>query len=406
MKHIMNSTKIKKDFPIFKNHPKLVYLDNAATTQKPKVVIDAVTKHYEKNNANIHRGIYKLSEQAMEVYEAARIKIAKFIGAESPEQIIFTKNATEAINLVAYSYAKNLKASDEILLTLMEHHSNIVPWQMIAKEKKLKIKFVDATPDGELDINDLKKKLNNKTKFFAVTHASNVLGTINPVKKLVEICHSRGVPVLIDGAQAIPHFPVNVSKLRCDFYAFSGHKMLAPTGIGVLYIGKKYLNILPPFLGGGDMIKSVSMHKIEYQDPPMRFEAGTPAIEAAIGLGTAIDYLNKISMPTIQKHEQELTAYALQKLKKINGIIVYGPRNPAKRAGVISFNLAGAHSHDLASLLDEQNIAIRAGHHCAMPLHQFLKIPASARISFYIYNTKKDIDILCATLKKISEKIQ
>lgn len=403
---MLNQSKIKKDFPIFKNHPKLVYLDNAATTQKPKAVIDAIAKHYEKNNANIHRGIYKLSEQATEAYEGARVKVAKFIGAENPEQIIFTKNATEAINLVAYSYAKSLKAGDEILLTLMEHHSNIVPWQMIAKEKKLKIKFVDITPDGELDINDLKKKLNNKTRLFAITHASNVLGTINPIQKLMKICHSRGIPVLIDGAQAAPHLPVNVSGLKCDFYAFSGHKMLAPTGIGVLYIGKKYLNILPPFLGGGDMIKSVSMHKIEYQNPPMRFEAGTPAIEAAIGLGTAIDYLNKISIPMIQKHEQGLTAYALQKLKKIIGIAVYGQKNPAKRAGVISFNLAGVHPHDLASLLDEQNIAIRAGHHCAMPLHQFLKIPASARISFYIYNTKRDIDILCAALEKISEKIQ
>ena len=402
-----NLLKIKQDFPIFKNYPKLVYLDNAATTQKPKAVIDAITKHYEKNNANIHRGIYKLSEQATEAYEAARIKVAKFIGAESPEQIIFTKNATEAINLVVYSFArKNLKAGDEILLTLMEHHSNIVPWQMAAKEKKLKIKFVAITPNGEIDINDLKSKLNKKTKLFAVTHASNVLGTINPVQKITEICHSRGIPVLVDGAQATPHFPVNISALKCDFYAFSGHKMLAPTGIGALYISKKYLNILPPFLGGGDMIKSVGTHKIEYQDPPMRFEAGTPPIEAAIGLEAAIDYLNNISMPAIQKHEQELTAYALQKLEKINDIIVYGPKNPAKRAGVISFNLAGVHSHDLASLLDEQNIAIRAGHHCAMPLHQFLKIPASARMSFYIYNTKKDIDILCETLIKISKNIQ
>jgi len=402
-----NLLKIKQDFPIFKNYPKLVYLDNAATTQKPKAVIDAITKHYEKNNANIHRGIYKLSEQATEAYEAARIKVAKFIGAESPEQIIFTKNATEAINLVVYSFArKNLKAGDEILLTLMEHHSNIVPWQMAAKEKKLKIKFVAITPNGEIDINDLKSKLNKKTKLFAVTHASNVLGTINPVQKITEICHSRGIPVLVDGAQATPHFPVNISALKCDFYAFSGHKMLAPTGIGVLYISKKYLNVLPPFLGGGDMIKSVGTHKIEYQDPPMRFEAGTPPIEAAIGLEAAIDYLNNISMPAIQKHEQELTAYALQKLEKINDIIVYGPKNPAKRAGVISFNLAGVHSHDLASLLDEQNIAIRAGHHCAMPLHQFLKIPASARMSFYIYNTKKDIDILCETLIKISKNIQ
>ncbi len=402
----MNANKIKKDFPIFKNHPKLVYLDNAATTQKPKTVIDAVAKHYEQNNANIHRGIYKLSEQATEAYESSRIKIAKFIGAESSEQIIFTKNVTEAINLVAYSYAKNLKAGDEILLTLMEHHSNIVPWQMISKEKKLKIKFVGIAPNGEIDINDLKSKLNKKTKIFAVTHASNVLGTINPIWKLTKLCHSRDIPVLVDGAQAIPHFPVNVSKLKCDFYAFSGHKMLAPTGIGALYISKKYLNILPPFLGGGEMIKSVSMNKVEFQDPPMRFEAGTPAIEAAIGLGTAIDYLNKISMPAVREHERELTAYVMQKLGEINGVIVYGPKNYAKRAGVVSFNLTGVHPHDLASMLDEQGIAIRAGHHCAMPLHQFLKIQASARISFYIYNTKKDIDILCEALTRISMAIQ
>ena len=402
-----NLFKIKQDFPIFKNHPKLVYLDNAATAQKPKSVIDAIAKHYEHNNANIHRGIYKLSEQATEAYEAARVKVAKFIGAESPEQIIFTKNTTEAINLVAYSFArKNLKSGDEILLTLMEHHSNIVPWQMIAKEKKLKIRFVNITHDGELDINDFKSKLNEKTKLFAVTHASNVLGTINPVQKITEICHSQGIPVLVDGAQATPHFPVNVSALKCDFYAFSGHKMLAPTGIGVLYISKKYLNILPPFLGGGDMIKSITKKEMEFQEAPARFEAGTPAIEAAIGLEAAIDYLNNISMPAIQKHEQKLVAYALQKLEKINDIAVYGSKNPAKRAGVISFNLAGVHPHDLASLLDEQNIAIRAGHHCAMPLHQFLKIPASARMSFYIYNTKKDIDILCEALIKISKNIQ
>lgn len=400
-----NLSKIKQDFPIFKNHPKLVYLDNAATTQKPKAVIDAVAKHYERNNANIHRGIYKLSERATEAYEAARAKVAKFIGAENPEQIIFTKNATEAINLIAHSYAKNLKAGDEILLTLMEHHSNIVPWQIVAKEKKLKIKFVGITPDGEIDINGLESKLNKKTKLFAVTHASNVLGTINPVKKLTEICHSRGIPVLVDGAQAVPHFSVNVSKIGCDFYAFSGHKMLAPTGIGVLYIEKKHLNILPPFLGGGDMIKSVTEKGAEFLEAPARFEAGTPPIEAAIGLGAAIDYLQTIGMSAVQKHWRELTDCAVKELQKIDGVAIYGPKDTRKRTGVISFNVAGIHPHDLASLLDEQNIAIRAGHHCAMPLHQFLEIPASARISFYIYNTKNDIDMICETLKKIKKQI-
>lgn len=402
----MNLSKTKKDFPIFKNRPKLVYLDNAATTQKPKKVIEAITNHYQKNNANIHRGIYKLSEKAASAYEAARVKIAKFIGAKNPEQIIFTKNATEAINLAAYSFArKSLKAGDEILLTIMEHHSNIVPWQIIAKEKKLKIKFIGITPDGELDEKDLKNKVSKKTGLFAITHASNVFGTINPVEKLSDFFHSKNIPIFIDGAQAAPHFPVNVSNIGCDFYAFSGHKMLAPTGVGVLYIGEKYIDSFPPFLAGGEMIKSVTEKSAEFQRAPMRFEAGTPPIEAVVAFGAAIDYLGKIGMDTVQKHERELTEYAMKKLEKINGITIYGPKNWSKKTGVISFNMAGIHPHDLASLLDERDIAVRAGHHCAMPLHQFLKIPASVRISFYIYNAKKDIDALCEALNLITKTL-
>lgn len=403
----MNPDKIKKDFPIFQTHPKLVYLDNAATTQKPAAVIAAVAEHYAYRNANIHRGIYKLSESATARYEEARVKVARFIGAPSARNIVFTRNATEAINLVAYSFARaRLKTVDEILLTTMEHHANIVPWFMAAQKKKARLKFAAITKDGQLDEKDLKRKITSKTKLIALTHASNVLGTINQVKKITRLAHTRDIPVLIDGAQAVPHFPVNVADIGCDFYAFSGHKILAPTGIGVLYISDKYLDKMPPFLGGGEMVKSVSEKEIIFQDAPAKFEAGTPAIEAAIALGTAIDYLEKIGMKNIVQHEQALTKFAMRELKKIPDITIYGPADPKKRTGLISFNLARAHPHDIASLLDEENIALRAGHHCAMPLHQTLGVSATLRMSFYIYNTKEDIKKACVVLKKIGENIR
>lgn len=403
---MLNPIKIKKDFPFFKTNPRLVYLDNAATTQKPQAVIDALEEHYTKTNANIHRGIYAASEESTRRYEEARVKVAKFIGAPSARNIVFTRNTTEAINLVAYSYARTkLKAGDEILLTQMEHHSNIVPWYLSAREKKLKLQFVQLTKDGRIDPKDLIKKTTKKVKLAAFTHASNVLGTINQAEDLTSFFHARGIPVLIDGAQAVPHMKVDVKKMDCDFYAFSGHKMLAPTGIGVLYMKDEYLDSLPPFLGGGEMIRSVSTKEIIFQNGPAKFEAGTPAIEAAVTLGTAIDYLEKIGMRAIEQHEKQLTEYALTKLRAIPGVTLYGPLDMKLRNSVVSFNLKGIHPHDLASLLDNKNIAVRAGSHCAMPLHDFLGVPATCRISPYIYNTKKDIDTLCAALRAIAKKI-
>ena len=399
----MNLSKFRKDFPIFQTNPKLVYLDNAATTQKPAAIISAIAEHYAYRNANIHRGIYKLSEEATRRYEEARTKVARFIGSPNARNVAFTKNATEAINLVAHGFLKpRLKAGDEILLTAMEHHANIVPWHMTAKEKKAKLKFANITKDGRLDEADLKRKITGKTKIIAVAHASNVLGTINDVKKITKLAHARNIPVLIDGAQAVPHFPVDVSKIGCDFYAFSGHKLLAPTGIGALYISEKRLAETGPFLGGGDMVKSVSEKDVLFQNAPARFEAGTPAIEAAIALGAAINYLEKIGMKNIERYEQELSEFALEELRKIPGIAIYGPADPKKRTGLISFNLARAHPHDLASLLDEENIALRAGHHCAQPLHRALGVSATLRMSFYIYNTKDDIKKACTALKRIS----
>src|SRR3989344_5355709 len=401
----MNLSRFKKDFPIFQTNPRLVYLDNAATTQKPAAVISAIAEHYTYRNANIHRGIYKLSEEATRRYEEARGKVALFIGSPNARNIAFTRNATEAINLAAHGFLKpRLRAGDEILLTATEHHANIVPWHMIAKDKKAKLKFANITKDGQLDEADLKRKITAKTKLLAFAHASNVLGTINDVKKITELAHAKNIPVLIDGAQAVPHFPVDVSKIGCAFYAFSGHKLLAPTGIGTLYISEKRLAETGPFLGGGDMVKSVSEKDVLFQDAPARFEAGTPAIEATIALGTAIDYLEEIGMKNIEKHERELSEFALKELRKIPGIAIYGPANPKKRTGLVSFNLALAHPHDLASLLDEENIALRAGHHCAQPLHQALGVSATLRMSFYIYNTRDDIKKACAALKQINDK--
>ena len=403
----MNIIRIKKYFPIFTTHKNLVYLDNAATTHKPQCVIDALTAHYAERNANIHRGIYRLSEQATESYDTARAQIARFIGARDASQIIFVRNTTEAINLVAHSYLRHhAKAGDEILLTVMEHHSNIVPWQLAAKEKKLTIRYAHITKTGELDMADLKKKITPRTRLIAVTHASNVLGTINDIAAITRLAHARNIPVLVDGAQAAPHMPVNVSALGCDFYAFSGHKMYAPTGIGALYVSKKYLTTMDPFLGGGDMIRSVSLEGATFQDAPERFEAGTPAIEAAVAFGVAADYLTRIGMKNIRTHEKKLTALALKELSKIPGITIYGPTRAEKRTGVISFTSQNIHPHDLASLLDEQDIAIRAGNHCAMPLHTLLEIPATARMSFSLYTSPADIRTACRALRTIVKKLQ
>src|SRR3989338_1445768 len=402
----MSFKKIRNDFPILNQkingHP-LVYFDNAATAQKPKQVIEAVSNFYKTGNANIHRGIHTLSEIATADFEKAREKVAKFIKANDSSEIVFTRNATESINLVAHSWSgNNIKKGDEILLTQMEHHANIVPWQILAKETGAIIKYIPITKNGELDLKTLPKLLNKKTKLIGVVHASNVLGVINPIERIVKIAKRFRAAVLVDGAQSVPNMPFDVKKLGCVFFVFSSHKMMGPSGVGVLWAKKGLLEIMPPFLGGGEMIKEINFGKEPiYQDIPYKFEAGTPNIEGVIGLSAAIDYLNKIGMTRIRKYEQELTAFALKKFSALNGVKIYGPKTARKRVGVICFNLGKIHAHDLASLLDEEGIAVRSGHHCAMPLMKVLDIPACARISFGVYNTKKEIDYFVKALEKI-----
>jgi len=398
----MNTNKIRKDFPILKrkvNGKPLVYLDNAATSQKPKIVIDSLTNYYEKYNANVHRGIHKLSEEATQAYEETRKKIAKFINAKSEKEIIFTKNTTEAINLVMYSFGMQLKSGNEIISSVMEHHSNIVPWQFL-QNFGIKLKFVDINEDGTLNIEDYEKLITEKTKLIAVVHVSNVLGTINPIKEISRIAHKNNALLLVDAAQSVPHMKVDVQAMDCDFMAFSAHKMLGPTGVGVLYGKREILEGIKPFLYGGDMIREVSLYETKYNEVPWKFEAGTPNIADVIAFGAAIDYLEKIGMKNVEKHERDLTKYALRKLSKIKNLEIYGPENPDQRIGVISFNLKNIHPHDVASILDQEGIAIRSGHLCAQPLMKRLNIQAAARASFYLYNTKEEINKLAAALLK------
>ncbi len=396
---------IRPDFPILKrkvNGKPLIYFDNAATSQKPKAVIDAIATFYKTSNANIHRGIHTLSEEATAQYEDVRNKVATFIHAPRAEEIIFTRNTTESINLVAQTWGRaNIKAGDEILLTEMEHHSNIVPWQMLAKETGAVLRFIPVTKEGELDLQAFSKLFNVKTKFLGVVHVSNVLGTINPIQQIVHMAKEKNITVLVDGAQSVPHMPVDVKSLGCDFFVFSAHKMMGPTGVGVLWGKKELLDAMPPFLGGGDMIKEVRLDESLYQDAPHKFEAGTPNIADVIGFGAALDYLQILGMRNIQEAETALTAYALQKLSRIKGITLYGPTDLIRRGSVICFNVGNIHAHDVATLLDEEGIAIRSGHHCAMPLMKVLGIPACARISFAPYNTTKEIDTLMKALEKV-----
>ncbi|HLD88643.1 MAG TPA: cysteine desulfurase [Candidatus Nanoarchaeia archaeon] len=396
--------KTRNDFPILKikvNNKPLVYLDNAATTQKPRKVINTIKKFYETKNANIHRGLYSLSEQATNEYEQSHRVVAKFINA-SPEEISFTKNATESLNLLAYSLCSELNEGDEILLTQMEHHSNLVPWQQIAKQRKLKVKFAEINSDGTLNVESFRSMLSKKTKIVSATHASNFLGTINPVEELSKLAHDTGAIFIVDASQSVPHMPVDVKKIGADFLVFSGHKMLGPAGIGVLYGRKNLLEKMRPFLFGGGMIKQVSFEDSEWSDLPWKFEAGTPNIEGSAGLTAAVKYLNNIGMKNIQEYERELTEYALEKLKKIEGMTIYGP-NADKKVGIVSFNLAGIHPHDIAAYLDEYGIAVRGGHHCAMPLAKVLNVQGTVRASFYFYNTKEEIDKLVEALKKAKE---
>lgn len=381
----------------------LVYMDSAATSQKPRSVIEAVSNYYQRQNANIHRGIHRLAEEATEEYEAARQKLARFIGAEKSSELIFTRNTTEGINLVVQTWGRaNLKTGDLILLTEMEHHSNLVPWYMLADELGLEVAFIPVTSEGRLDLGAYPNLLARGPKVVAFTHMSNVLGTINPVAQMTRQAHAAGAVVLIDAAQSVPHLPVNVSELGADFLAFSGHKMCGPTGIGVLYGRTDLLQSMPPYMGGGEMIKRVGLGYFEPNDVPHKFEAGTPAIAQAIGLGAAVDFLEGIGMPAVHAHERALIQTAVERLEEVPGVRVLGP--PAsERGGVAAFTFEGLHPHDIAQVLDRSGIAVRAGHHCAMPLHEKFQIPASTRASFYVYNTEQDVDRLIEGLYQVKQ---
>ena len=385
----LSSETIKKDFPIF-NNSDLVYLDNAATTHKPQSVLDAVDRLYKEANANVHRALYSLGSESTERFENSRTKVAGFINSNSAKEIIFTSGTTESINLLARSLGNTLKPGDEILISEMEHHSNIVPWQLAAERTGASLNYIPITETGELDLSDPDLYFRPNTKIVSLTHISNVLGTINPVKKLAGIAHDMGAIFIVDGAQGVPHFQVNVQDIGCDFYAFSGHKMLGPTGIGVLWGKTELLDELEPFMGGGEMIKTVTMKSSTWNEIPYKFEAGTPNFAQAVGLGAAVDYLKTIGMRAIEEHEKTLTVYALNKINQIEGIRIHG--SAEKRAGVISFNVDGIHPHDLAQFLNEENIALRVGHHCAQPLLSTLGETATARLSFYIYNDQTDFD--------------
>jgi cysteine desulfurase/selenocysteine lyase len=405
MVRILDSEAIRADFPTLTRevHPgvPLVYLDSTATSQKPLQVIDALDEMYRNHTANIHRGIHALAEEATAAYEDARQKITKFINAPSSRQIIFTRNTTESINLVAYSWGRaNLRQGDTIILTEMEHHSNLVPWQMLAQEKDLRLEFIPVREDGLLDLQAYKELLNLKPRLVSFTQMSNVLGTINPAKEIITLAHQAGAITLVDGAQSVPHIPVDVSDLDVDFLAFSGHKMCGPSGIGVLYGRKNILEEMPPFLGGGDMIKRVELRSFKTNSLPHKFEAGTPAIAEAVGFGAAIDYMENLSMASIAKHEEKIGTYAIQQLKTIPGLRVFGPQM-AHKGAVFSFTLPGIHPHDASQILDQYGIAVRAGHHCAMPLHNKFSIPATVRASFYLYNTLDEVDKLVVGLYKV-----
>ena len=401
---VVNSYELRNDFPIFKkkiNGKDLVYLDNASTTQKPYSVIESITDFYSNYNSNIHRAVYQLAEEATELYEHSRDKIANFINVR-PEEIIFTRNTTESINLIAHSWARsNLKRDDVIAITEIEHHSNIVPWQILCQEIGTRLEYVGIDESGFLDVEYLIELISSKkVKLVSISHMSNVLGTIVPIERIIKTAHQYDIPVIVDGAQSVPHMPVDVKKLDCDFLVFSAHKMLGPTGVGVLYAKKEFLEKMKPFMGGGDMIKEVFKFHTNYNEVPYKFEAGTPNIADVVGFGAAIDYLEKIGMENIRKHEISLTEYALESMQSLKYITIYGPTDSNFRGGVISFNIADIHPHDLATIMNDHGIAIRSGHHCAQVLMQRLDVPATSRASFYIYNTKEEIDKFVNAIKE------
>ena len=386
----------KKDFPIFSDDS-LVYLDSASTSQKPDIVINGLKNVYENSNANVHRALYNLGSESTKLFESAREKISSFINASSSKEIVFTGGTTESINLLAYTFGTKLEKNDEILISHMEHHANLVPWQLLAKMSGAKLKYLPLTESGELDFSQSEKYFTKKTKIISITHMSNVLGTVNPIKKISKIAKSIGAVFVVDGAQSVSHMPVDVQSLGCDFLAFSGHKMLGPTGIGVLWGRLDMLESLPPFMAGGEMIETVTLEKSTWNKVPYKFEAGTPNYVQAIGLGIAVEYLNKIGMKRIQEHEKKLTDYAIEKLEIISGLYIHG--NPSNRGGVISFNMNKIHPQDLAQFLNEDNICIRVGHHCAQPLLKTLGETSTARISFYVYNDSYDVDKLVESIQ-------
>jgi cysteine desulfurase/selenocysteine lyase len=397
--------KVRADFPILQQkaygHP-LVYLDNAATSQKPKAVIEAIVRYYEQDNANIHRGVHYLSQKATEEFEAARKAVQQFLHAARPSEIIFVRSATEAINLVAQTYGRvHVGAGDEVVITAMEHHSNIVPWQLLCDEKKAKLRIAPINDKGELVLEEFERLLATRTKIVAVGHVSNALGTINPLKEIIGLAHAKGIPVLVDGAQAAPRVPVNVQELDCDFYVFSGHKAYGPTGIGILYGKQALLEAMPPYQGGGDMISSVTFEKTIYNKVPHKFEAGTPDMSGAVGLHAALDYLNSLGLENIAEYEHELLTYATEQVSAIPGVHLVGTAR--EKAGVLSFVMEGIHPHDIGTILDQEGIAIRTGHHCAQPVMERFGIDATARASFGLYNTKEEIDALVKGIQKVKE---
>jgi cysteine desulfurase/selenocysteine lyase len=400
----LNTTKIRADFPILKRLVRgkpLVYLDNAATTQKPRQVIESLVDFYEKHNANVHRGVHSLSEEATNMVEASRAKTAKFIGAPKPETVIFTRNATESINLVAHGWGRKfLKAGDEVVLTEMEHHSNIVPWQLLAKEKGIVLKFVPVEPDGTLDIEKVKTVVGTKTKLFSFVAISNALGTVNPVEQMVKIGKAVGAVVLVDACQWAPHRTLDVAKWGADFVAFSAHKMLGPTGIGVLWGKEELLNAMDPFLGGGDMISRVTLEGATWNELPYKFEAGTPNIADAVAFGPALDYLSALGLDAVREHEDRLAAMAVKLLEAEPSVFVLGPKDPAKRSGVVSFNISGLHPHDVGTSFDLEGVAVRVGHHCCQPLMHKLQCGGTARASFYLYNDESDVEALGRALTR------
>ena len=396
---------IKKDFPILKrkiNGKPLIYLDNASTTQKPTVMLNALQNFYTTNNANIHRGIHTLSEEATAQYENTRKKVAKFMGAASEEEVVFTKNCTEAINCVKYTWAtQNISEGDEIIVSALEHHANLVPWQELAKQKKALLKIIPLTKDFKLDLEAYRQLLSPKTKLVCITAQSNVTGTINPVKQITAAAHTAGAKVLVDGAQSVGHYPISVRDIGCDFFTFSAHKMMGPTGVGVLYIKKEIINTIPPFIYGGEMVESVQQDAATYRSGPWKFEAGTPNIADIIAFGTSVEYINKLGLKNIEKHTRELLIYAKKILGKYKQVTIYSPTNPKDCNGVLSFSITGVHPHDIATIFNNEGIAIRSGLHCAEPLMTQLGVNGTARMSFYVYNTKKDIDVAAKALRTV-----